>query len=61
MADKNKCAMCQRDNVRLSFEPSRKQLIMGSFPNGQIAMEYRCAACERKLCKRIEKMIQNIN
>jgi hypothetical protein len=48
------CAMCKKEK-ECSREPSRSALIFGGFLNRS---EYRCQACENKLIRRIEKMLE---
>ena len=48
------CARCKQKKKDCSLEPSRSQLIFGGFP---VKYEYRCPACERELCKKIDKML----
>lgn len=54
---KQRCDMCRRLKRNVSLEPSRSQLVFGGFP---VKLEHRCAACERRVCKRVAAMIRNI-
>ncbi len=51
----------------LSLQPSGTGLVMGSFPGSYsfgtspyLPMVYRCKKCEKKLARRIERMLDNI-
>lgn len=48
------CAMCKQEK-ECSREPSRSQLLFGGFAS---KFEYRCKSCEKKLIRRIEKMLE---
>ena len=54
------CAMCKRTDRSTHPEPSRSALVFG-FRNGIYKLEYRCSACERKLAKQIDKMLDNLS
>lgn len=53
-ADLPVCSKCKRHTDDLSLEPSCSQLLFGGF-NGR--MEYRCAECERKVVRWVERML----
>lgn len=48
------CSMCKKEK-ECSREPSRSQLMFGGFAP---KFEYRCQACENKLIRRIELLLE---
>lgn len=50
------CSMCNEEK-NCSYEPTRSALTFGGFP---VRYEYRCASCEREVCKSIDKMFKFI-
>lgn len=41
-----KCEVCGREDVEVSLEPTKSQLLQGGLP---ASMEYRCADCDEQV------------
>jgi DNA-directed RNA polymerase subunit RPC12/RpoP len=57
--DYSRCKMCGASALdkEVLLQPSRSALLFGAFPGGRIAMEHRCAECEKKVCEGINKTL----
>lgn len=52
-----KCAVCGKSKRTVTLQLSRRQLYFGGF---HVTYEYRCQACESKLAKKIQKLLDNV-
>jgi DNA-directed RNA polymerase subunit RPC12/RpoP len=59
--DYARCKMCGVSELdkKVELQPSRSALIFGAFPGMRVQMEYRCADCEKKVCKSVS-IIKNL-
>jgi hypothetical protein len=48
--------MCGRNDVDVELQPSRSQLLFGGFRS---RMENRCAGCEKKVAKWVDKLLDS--
>jgi len=51
-----KCNVCNKMKRTVSLEPSRSTLLFG-MQYGRVSYEYRCASCEAKLTKMIDRLL----
>ena len=51
-----RCKMCGRNDVDVELQPSRSQILFGGFRS---RMENRCAGCEKKVAKWVDKLLDS--
>lgn len=57
MTEKRTCDMCHKPKKNVELQPSRRQLIYGGFPQ---RYEYRCPACESKVDRWIQRILNGM-
>lgn len=52
-----KCDRCGKTQVKVSRQPTLRQLMFGGF---NISMENRCNTCEKEVAKSVDNIIKNL-